>query len=254
MTAYNIPCSKARGLKIALVTDLHERDPEAVIALLKEAEPDLIAVAGDMFERHAYGEAPGRKKKRVFLAQILWLVKEMGYLFFGRGKKGCEDNTRRFFREAGVIAPIVMSLGNHEWYLTDEDQAFLKDCGVTVLDNADTELSGLRIGGLSPNEDREWVKAFAEKDGFKILLCHHPEYYDDTPQGIDLVLSGHAHGGQIRLLGRGLFAPGQGFFPKYHHGVYGRMVLSAGCANTLGLPRYGNPTEVVLITLGEKKQ
>lgn len=65
------------------------------------------------------------------------------------------------------------------------------------------------------------------------------------------MLSGHAHGGQIRILGRGVFSPGQGLFPKYTKGIYeGRLVVSAGCSNTASIPRWGNPCEVVAIRLG----
>ena len=65
---------------------------------------------------------------------------------------------------------------------------------------------------------------------------------------IHLFLSGHCHGGQIRVCGRGIFAPGQGLFPRYHHGVYeGRLVVSAGCSNTASIPRWGNEPEVVVV-------
>ena len=67
---------------------------------------------------------------------------------------------------------------------------------------------------------------------------------------IDLTLSGHAHGGQIRLLGQGLFAPGQGVLPRYTSGVYeGRLIVSRGLANTTFVPRLFNPTEMVYIHL-----
>ena len=67
---------------------------------------------------------------------------------------------------------------------------------------------------------------------------------------VDLVVAGHAHGGQIRLAGRGVFSPGQGLFPRYTYGVVdGRMVMSAGAGNPVHLPRWGNPCEVLRITL-----
>ena len=95
-----------------------------------------------------------------------------------------------------------------------------------------------------------WLEQFSKLSGYKVLLSHHPEYYDlidsvhvapaapaepTTPEppvapstpSVDLLLCGHTHGGQWRLFNRGLFAPGQGFFPKYSKGVYGRMVISA---------------------------
>ena len=67
---------------------------------------------------------------------------------------------------------------------------------------------------------------------------------------VDLVLAGHAHGGQVRVFGRGLYAPGQGLLPKYTHGVIDhRMIVSAGASNSVSIPRWGNPCEVLRIEL-----
>ena len=84
-------------------------------------------------------------------------------------------------------------------------------------------------------------------------MSHHPEYYDKYlyvyDNDIDLVLSGHCHGGQIRLFGRGLFAPDQGILPKLTKGVYKKMIISAGLSNTAKpIPRLFNPTEIVYIS------
>ena len=106
-------------------------------------------------------------------------------------------------------------------------------------------------------QDYAWLDTFVQVPRYRILLSHHPEYWClEEPmlskRNIDLVLSGHAHGGQFRLFGQGFFAPGQGWFPKYtsgiHHGKYGRMIISKGMANTVMVaPRLFNPTEVVYI-------
>ena len=67
---------------------------------------------------------------------------------------------------------------------------------------------------------------------------------------VDLVLAGHAHGGQIRIFGQGLYAPGQGIFPRYTRGVVdGRMIISAGAGNPVPAPRWGNPCEVLQLEL-----
>ena len=103
-----------------------------------------------------------------------------------------------------------------------------------------------------------WLEQFSQLSGYKVLLSHHPEYFDlidsvsSSPEApaapsVDLLLCGHTHGGQWRLFSHGLFAPGQGFFPKYSKGVYGRMVISAGLTNTTWIPRINNPTEIVYI-------
>ena len=95
----------------------------------------------------------------------------------------------------------------------------------------------------------------SEKDGFTILLSHRPELFDTyADQGMDLVLSGHAHGGQFRLpfIG-GLVAPNQGLFPKYDAGIYTEdntnMLVSRGVGNSILPFRINNRPEVILIEL-----
>ena len=148
----------------------------------------------------------------------------------------------------GTTARVVIS-GHHTHF------ARIERNGEVLLDNADctAEIRGcrLRLGGLSSAADPTWLERFRQKPGCKILLCHQPEFYDRfSLQGFDLILSGHVHGGQWRWKNHGIFAPDQGFLPRYHHGVYhGHMVVSAGCSNTSLLPRFGNPCEVVLVRL-----
>ena len=84
------------------------------------------------------------------------------------------------------------------------------------------------------------------------MLCHHPEYYERLlkDKDIDLILSGHNHGGQFRIFGKGLLSSSTGLFPKYDRGLFdGRLVVSAGCANTTAIPRFFNPREAVIIRL-----
>ena len=95
-----------------------------------------------------------------------------------------------------------------------------------------------------------WLDSFCQEAGYKILLCHHPEYYPLylKRKKIDLILSGHAHGGQIRIFGQGLFAPGQGFLPRLTSGVIDdRLVISKGLANNTIVPRLFNPGELVYL-------
>ena len=92
------------------------------------------------------------------------------------------------------------------------------------------------------------------QDGFRILLCHHPEYWPAyiRETDIDLTLSGHAHGGQwqIPFTNQGIFAPGQHLFPKYTSGIYkNRLAVSRGMANTVCIPRFFNPREILLLEL-----
>ena len=104
-------------------------------------------------------------------------------------------------------------------------------------------------GAGKPSPSISWLERFTRVSGYRLLISHHPEYFDLIPT-VDLLLSGHAHGGQIRLFHHGLFAPGQGILPTYTKGVYGRMVVSAGLTNTTWVPRINNPTEIVYINCG----
>ncbi|MBR5047618.1 MAG: metallophosphoesterase [Eubacterium sp.] len=258
------PLTDKPSLRLALVSDLHDRNPGRLLRLLKEEMPDLILVAGDTLERHEEGYE-GHTMEEIdsyqetsggwtvfcnFLKRFHQFLKRFGIAHDEKTTYG-----RTFLKKASRIAPLYMSMGNHEWYLLPQDRALIKKYRITVLDNEDCEtvVKGipLRIGGLSTMHDTDWLKKYAKKDGTKILLCHHPEYYlrfvlkNDLK--FDLVLAGHAHGGQWRFFGRGILSPGQGFLPRLHHGIYGDMVVGAGVSNTFFIPRFGNPCELVIL-------
>ena len=232
-TVYTLP--GPANAEIAFIADFHEGDPEPVLSLLRANPPDLILLGGDILERHDKGTRPlpeegGRAPG--------WL-----YALFAKDTRETGSG-RRLLQALCRMAPTLMSTGNHEWYLEEEDRI------AVVLHNLDILWHGLRIGGLSSWYDEEWLEAYRRMDGYKILLCHQPEYCDRFHlQDFDLVLSGHAHGGQIRLFGRGLYAPSQGLFPRYTHGRYGSMIVSSGCANTARIPRLFNPPEIVRIRM-----
>lgn len=182
-------------------------------------------------------------------------------------------------QEAVKIAPVIFSTGNHELYLDEEDKSLLENIGITLLDDSYKRFGDIVFGGLSSpykifagtgtvhtkaehkhrwdmvfgNVNTGWLNEFEKQEVYKILLCHHPEFYEPFLKDrnvIDLILSGHAHGGQIRLFGRGLYAYGQGWFPKFTKGIYdGKLIVSVGLSNTSKIPRVGNPTELVYVEL-----
>ena len=131
-----------------------------------------------------------------------------------------------------------------------------EEFGITLLDNEDceTKINGVevRIGGLSTRYDLDWLRRFSRKDGYKILMCHHPEYYRKTVENtdldtFDLVVSGHYHGGQWRMWNRAVYVPRTGLFMKDAVGQFDRLIISAGVANTTRFPRHGNPCELVMM-------
>ena len=138
--------------------------------------------------------------------------------------------------------------------------------------SADPRLDGLAIGGLSsgykrpkrayrtpPAPDASFLAGFAREPGYRILLCHHPEYWERFVRetGVELTVSGHAHGGQWGFFGRGVWAPGQGLFPRYVSGLYGGddavLAVSRGMTNSVpAIPRFFNPCEILVLKLGEE--
>ena len=122
------------------------------------------------------------------------------------------------------------------------------DAGLPVLE-ANEQTRPVGVKKHVPPE-LTWLDGFCAEPGYHILLCHHPEYYPRwlRERPIELILSGHAHGGQVRILGQGLYAPGQGVLPKLTSGVTeGRLVISRGLANCQRVPRLFNPPELVYV-------
>ena len=237
-------------IRICLVADLHSKNPDKCLKTLASIKPDVILCAGDILERLD-------------------------------GNRDVENkNGFDFLYEAKNIAPTFYSFGNHELYggskekrkfpitnrkITDENKKKLSKSGVCLLDDEYTKYNGILIGGLSSGladysdniPNLEFASRFSLLDGYKILLCHHPEYYKKhlDKLDIDLVLSGHAHGGQWRIFGRGVYAPNQGLFPKYTSGIHdGKHIISRGVSNSVfPIPRIFNPTEIVYINIKSEK-
>ena len=241
--------------KLALISDCHNKAFFGLTESLRQNRPEVICIAGDF----VHGDLPKYGNKMKESANALELIKR------------CVS-----------VAKTYISLGNHEYLLTLSDIEMIQSTGAIVLDNSWTVMNGTVFGGLTSGgvlnyrkfrdelnttevypkplpEPRalkhepyvNWLSEFEKQPGYKILLCHQPEYYDRylDQTSIDLILSGHAHGGQIRIFNHGLYAPDQGFWPKYTSGCYdNRLIVSRGIANSSRIPRINNPTEIVYIS------
>ena len=244
ITGNDIP-KEFDGFRIAQVSDLHNaemgKDNEKLISMLVDVEPDIIVITGDMID--------------------------------SRNTK--VDVALNFAEQAVKIAPCYYVTGNHEARV--DEYRDLKDglieLGVTVLEDAKTQivLSGESItlvGVDDPSFQTDYLfgddetvmnselnELISEEDGYVILLSHRPELFDTYVENkVDLIFSGHAHGGQFRIpfIG-GVVAPNQGVFPKYDAGIYSEgdtnMVVSRGVGNSIIPFRINNRPEVILIEL-----
>lgn len=230
------------GFKIAHVSDLHNavfgRKNEKLLSLIRAAEPDIIAITGDLIDsRHT---------------DI--------------------DSALAFVEAAAEIAPVYYVTGNHESRLDfDEIEPRLIAAGGRVLRNEAEDIghggerirlagiddpSFIRTGGTAKERAAAELEQLGDGGGtFTVLLAHRPELVEVYAEyGAGLVLSGHAHGGQVRLpLLGGLYAPGQGLLPEYDSGLYSlgetQMVVSRGLGNSVAPLRVNNRPELVIVTL-----
>ena len=245
VTSYNVPCSKLqKPLRIALASDLHDNPFERVIDALKQQTPDIILIPGDLTDDEHIND--GAADPLAFLKQCANIAPT--YYSPGNHEVKCYHRGNHFAHPTPVPIP----------------QSFLQDVaqtGAIFLENNYIQKDGITICALGsglngkinqPNP--EAIKNFESLsgDGLKLLLCHHPEYIPEVSKlGMDLVVCGHAHGGQWRIFGRGVYAPGQGIFPKYTSGIHkGNCVISRGLGDHTSIPRIFNDNELVMITLG----
>ncbi|HSJ38023.1 MAG TPA: metallophosphoesterase [Planococcus sp. (in: firmicutes)] len=229
------------GKKIVQVSDLHNatfgKNQEPLIQKVEDAQPDVIFITGDLIDSNRYD-----------LDAALILVDALV-----------------------EMSDVYFVTGNHEVAINkiDDIKEALVDRGVIFLENETVqwELEGesLQIAGihdplmdpysLGEEYTRDAIENAGLTDKFTLLLAHRPEQlavYAES--GIDVVFAGHAHGGQVRIPGiGGIFAPGQGWFPRMTEGVFRKddtqLVLSRGLGNS-GFPlRILNQPEVVSVTL-----
>lgn len=230
VTEYTLSSPRiSRSLTFAVVTDLHNGAYEDAVPYFRQA--DAILVAGDLLNRHV----------------------------------DRFERAAAFIREAPDYAPTFLSLGNHELRsdVFPRFRELLAQSRVVVLENRWVPFQGVALGGLSSTGSKRQaphcavLREMSAQSCFKLLMCHHPEYYEPYVSAfdIDLTLSGHAHGGQIVLGGQGLFAPGQGLFPKWTRGFYfgNRLLVSRGMTNTVSVPRFHNPCELLMLRLEAQK-
>ena len=257
ISKYDITTEKEGvNIKLACVSDLHARPYDKVISALKAISPDAILLPGDIVEI-----AAEHMDKR-------------------------NQNGLMFLKEAARIATCYYTYGNHEIYYSHAKKGNLKtpdpmlskryletisSYGVHLINDSSETLdvtNKVLVGGLvcgrdmdpalnQKDPDLEFLANFLKKIGFKILLCHYPHYYEKYLKNIDvdLVLSGHAHGGQWRIFGRGVYAPHQGLFPKYTSGLHdSKHIISRGAVNnSKPIPRIFNPCEVIEINIRSLK-
>ena len=232
VSRYEIKSKKAPGndVRIVHISDLHGkrfgRGNRRLISRVARLTPDFIAVTGDLIHKY--------RPRDVAVAE-------------------------EAVRGLSQIAPVYFVSGNHEMRSTKyrELASRLKDAGAAVLENTSVSAFGINICGVNCADIKRGRYFSLPKEGeYNLLLAHYPQYIDRyAAAGYDLALSGHAHGGQWRIpfTPVGIYAPGQGLFPKYTAKTHScgdmRGVISRGLGNSQFPLRLFNRPEIVVVTV-----
>lgn len=223
------------GYRIVQISDLHNakfgKNNQKLVDRIRECAPDMIVLTGDLVDSNHTNV----------------------------------DRAVQFVDEIVKICPVYYVTGNHEYWLDTSEYENLMDgvasAGVIILDNQVVEISRwdakFRLVGLDDKSlaDGTLEALLSDEKELTVVLAHEPQYFARyAGTGVDLVLSGHAHGGQFRLpFVGGIVAPDQGFLPEYTAGEYymngTEMIVSRGLGNSVIPVRLFNYPEIVCVEL-----
>ena len=249
------------GYRIVQISDLHNvsfgSDNSRLLKKIQELSPDMVVVTGDVVDsNHTNLEVAITFAKQVASEYPTYYVT-------GNHENWLEDYERtelmNGLKNAGVIcladeAVKISREGSSITLVGLNDESLSGPTLKLVLTKMD-EAIGQRTPGMDGDDRQE--RFDEEVTDFQILLAHEPQYLENYSEaGVDLVLTGHAHGGQFRfpIVGGGLVAPDQGFFPKYSEGMHEMgsttMIISRGLGNSIIPVRLFNLPEIVCVELG----
>ena len=233
------------GFRIAQVSDLHNKDfgegYGQLLTLLSQINPDIIVVTGDLID--------SRQTDLDIALEFAWQAGKIARVYYVSGNHEARVPEYEDLK-IGLVKAGVVILENQKVEITREGES------ITLMGIDDPSFQEDYLFGDSESVARQAIENLQnEFDGYTILLSHRPELFDlYVETEMDLVFSGHAHGGQFRLpfIG-GLVAPNQGFFPKYDAGQFKEenttMIVSRGVGNSIIPIRINNRPEIIVARL-----
>ena len=233
------------GFRIAQVSDLHNKDfgegYGQLLTLLSQINPDIIVVTGDLID--------SRQTDLDVALEFAWQAGKIARVYYVSGNHEARVPEYEDLK-IGLVKAGVVILENQKVQITREGES------ITLMGIDDPSFQEDYLFGDSESVARQAIENLQnESDGYTILLSHRPELFDlYVETEMDLVFSGHAHGGQFRLpFVGGLVAPNQGFFPKYDAGLFSEgstnMIVSRGVGNSIIPIRFNNRPEIIVATL-----
>ena len=233
------------GFRIAQVSDLHNtefgEDNWKLIKMLSQTDPDIIVLTGDLID--------SRQTDLDVALEFAWQAGKIARVYYVSGNHEARVPEYEDLK-IGLVKAGVVILENQKVQITKEGES------ITLMGIDDPSFQESYLFGDAEGVARQAISDLQnESDGYTILLSHRPELFDTyVDAGVDLVFSGHAHGGQFRLpFVGGLVAPNQGLFPEYDAGQFTRenttMIVSRGVGNSIIPVRFNNRPEIVVAQL-----
>lgn len=233
------------GFTIVHISDLHNasfgKNQKRLIEKINAANPDIIVITGDLIDSRRKGTGNAQK--------LLENIPESVNVYFVTGNH--EAASKEYSELQKILEENNVNVLKNENILIEKDGQHINICGI----DDPLFITGTSYSKENEKHISEILGNLCSEDFFSILLAHHPEMLDIYSKSpADLVLSGHAHGGQIRLpfIG-GLFAPGQGFLPEYTNGAFTQnnttLIVSRGLGNSVFPLRINNFPQLVTIKL-----
>lgn len=237
------------GFRIAQISDLHNaefgKNNAELLKLLSESRPDIIVITGDLIDAN-------HTDVRIALGFVQESVRIASTYYVTGNHEAASPQYDTL--KAGIEAAGVIVLEDETVYIEQDGETI----SLLGLADPDFTIRGDMFDEIPAMVSTKLRNLVDDESGYAILLSHRPELFETyVDSGIDLVFSGHAHGGQFRLpfIG-GLVAPNQGLFPKYDTGLYTdggtSMVVSRGIGNSIIPFRFNNRPEIVLVELNAR--
>lgn len=208
----DVSCYEVEDLafKIVHLSDLHNtQNDDAILDVVRKIKPEIIAVTGDI-----------------------------------AGKHFKYDRSLKLLEKLAAISKVLFVSGNHEQgKVRKEIVKELNKIGVIVLDDKTIKYKNVRFTGLNKNKKKKHIAP----TGFNVLLVHEPEH-SYLYERYNIILSGHAHGGQWRFFNRGIYSTSQGLFPSLTSGLNpNNTIISRGLGDVTKVPRINNKHEIIVL-------
>lgn len=249
VSKYKVNFDVEKPIRIVHLSDLHSTEFKNLVGKIERSEPDLIAFTGDLINDKA-------KNTKQMYDYVNELSKICPFAYIPGNHEQRLIDFEKITNKIALAGAVVLK---NEVKTIEVNSTQINILGLVEKQGAFSDYKKIIKGNFAYENNGELFKELEKRDGFRLVLSHFPENFQRIGKNkysqydFDLMLSGHAHGGQFILPFVGpVFSPGQGLFPKYARGEFGekpKLVVSRGLGNSEFPLRLFNHPEIVIIDI-----